>query len=304
MVLRTDPPRLPPAWHEYIGVALRQESGDTNLRRSMHDMGPEETERRMIVATLKLFREAAYDTGRSFKGSLWSVAWLLFAMLVTSAASRMLAPMGFAGGFVLGAIHIAMVGWYLSQLRKAVALRAAVTLDDLRGTAGELFWETMSVAFVFFIAQLFLMATPPTIQLGVGLAASLIFNPVPELIYLGRSQSIELLQDAASFMQRQGPEWLLMHLGVTGVLVAGMAALGLGAEPALLVTMIQLFGPFFGFLTAPASVAAATGLSATGLVLALVLFALTHAVMLFRGHLFKRLSSTSRRSRAWQQRVR
>lgn len=257
----------------------------------------------MIVATLKLFRDAAIDTGRSFGQSLWSVAWLLFAVVVMAAGSRLLAPLGFAGGFVLGALHIFVVGWYLAQLRHAVTLRRRLTLDDLQGSAGQLFWETMSVAFVFFIAQLVLMMAPPTIQLVAVLAASLIFNPVPELIYLGRTQSVELLQDAATFMQRQGPEWLLMHLAITGVLVAGMALFGLGVQPALVVTMVQVFGPFFGFLTAPAAVIEGAGASPLGLALGLFVFATTHLVMLFRGHLFKRLGSTSRRSRAWQQRM-
>jgi len=258
----------------------------------------------MIRATLTLFRESASDTARSFKNSLWSVPWLLFAMVLTAAAGQLLAPAGLVGGFVMGAIHIGLVGWYLAQLQSAVTLRRAMSLDDVWGKAGALFWETMSVAFVFFIAQLVLMMAPATIQAVVVLAASLIFNPVPELLYLGRSQSVELLQEAAGFMQHNGPEWLLMHLTVTGVLVVAMAALGMGAQPALLVSMIQLFGPFFGFLSAPAGVAAAMGLSPLGLGIAVVLFALTHVVMLFRGHLFKRLSGSSRRSRAWQERMR
>jgi len=257
----------------------------------------------MIRATLTLFRQAGSDTIRSFRSSLWSVPWLLFAMLVTAVAGRALAPFGFAGGFVLGAIHIGLVGWYLAQLRQAVTLRRALTFDDVQGSMGALFWETMSVAFVFFVAQLFLMMAPPTIQAVVVLAASLLFNPVPELIYQGRSQSVELLQDAGAFMQHNGPEWLLMHLSFTGVLVLGMAGLGLAAEPVLLISMLELFGPFFGFLTAPAGVVTALGLSPMGAVVALVLFGLTHVVMLFRGHLFKRLSGSSRRSRAWQQRM-
>lgn len=257
----------------------------------------------MIVATLKLFREAATDAVRSFGQSLWSVAWLFFAVVLMTVGSLALSPFGMAGGFVLGALHIFIVGWYLAQLRHAVTLRRRMSFDDVQGSAGQLFWETMSVAFVFFLGQLLLMAAPPTIQLVAVLAASLIFNPVPELLYLGRSQSVELLQEAGSFMQRQGPEWLLMHLGITGALVGALALLGLGADPTLLVTMIQIFGPFFGFLTAPVSVLAGVGVGPIGLVMALVVFAATHLVMLFRGHLFKRLHATSRRSRAWQQRM-
>jgi len=258
----------------------------------------------MIGATLTLFRDAGTDTLRSFRNSLWSVPWLLFAMLLTAAAGMIFGPMGMAGGFILGAIHIGLVGWYLAQLRHAVTLRRAMTFDDVQGTAGALFWETMSVAFVFFLAQLFLFMAPATIQAVAVLGASLLFNPVPEMIYQGRSQSVELLQDAAGFMQHNGPEWLLMHLGFTGALVAGMVALGLAADPALIITMLQLFGPFFGFLQAPAGVVMSLGLSPLGFVVAAVLFALTHVVMLFRGHLYKRLAGSSRRSRAWQQRMR
>lgn len=257
----------------------------------------------MIAATLELFRDAAVDTGRSFVASLWSVAFLLVAMVLMGVAAGALGGFGMAGGFVLGGLHIFVAGWYLSQLRQAVSLRRRLTLDDIQRSAGNLFWETMSVLFVFFVAQLFLMAAPQNIQMAIVLAVSLIFNPTPELLYQGRSQSLDLLMDAASFMQRQGPEWLIMHLGVTGLLVAGLAGLGLGAEPALLVTMIQLFGPFFGFLSAPAAVVGVAGISPLGLGLGLVVFALTHLVMLFRGHLFKRLSSGSRRGRAWQQRM-
>jgi hypothetical protein len=69
----------------------------------------------------------------------------------------------------------------------------------------------------------------------------------------------------------------------------------------LAVNLVQAFGPFFGFITIGSY--ALVGMDPLHFGGALVLLAFSHWFLLFRGRLYRRLSGSSRRTRAWRSRM-
>lgn len=255
-----------------------------------------------LTGILPLLREALHETARSTARSGAAFAALVGATPVILLASALAAPLGIVGGFLVSLLHAALVGWYLALIGVAQTQPRKLTLGDLRGLFGRYLWEVMSVRFVFWIASLLLDQTPVW-WIAVAISA-VVFNPVPEIIYQRDTRALALLQDAARFVQENWPEWFGVHL-VAGALFAVPLALLLGPEAAVaqIVTVLQLFGPWFGFITAGVQVLGLAGsgaMSALGAVLTLVF---VHAWMIFRGHLFRKLSRSSRRSRAWKARL-
>jgi hypothetical protein len=260
----------------------------------------------MLTATLALYREAATDAARSLAQGVWGVLALAVAHLVLFAVGTFVSlasggdpTLRFVLGFLQGFAHAAVVGWYLGLVELGVTGRRRVGFNDLTDRIGVWTWEVISVLFIFWIASEVLATLGGGLVLIGALVATVVFNPAPEQIYQDRTTSLDLLGEGARFMQRAWPEWLGAHaLVLLGLVVLSLVAPG--GLPAL--GLITLFGPFFGFIDAPGSLLGHDYTPAS-VAAGLVMLVVVHATMLFRGHLYKRLRASSRRSRAWQQRM-
>lgn len=256
----------------------------------------------IVKATLRLYREALVDTWRSLGRSLWAIAFLLAANVGWYLLAGLLAGTGVAGGFVLGFARAGLIGWYLSLLEVSVVSRRKLRPDDVRDGFGVYFWETISVLFLFFIPELIIGLSAPQLLPFLVPVAALMFNPAPEALYQDRTQSVRLLGDALQFMQQNWPEWLAPHLLAVGLLFGwGYALTGI-VHTGWWVDVAQTFGPFFEFIHPGALALRLGGVGPAGIVSFGVLLFFVHGFMLFRGHLYRRLRSSSRRSRSWQAR--
>lgn len=256
----------------------------------------------MIATTWNLYRAALRDTAGSLRRSGWAVGLLLGGFLARGTAGVLMAPFGLAGGFALGFLHALLIGWYLSLVQIAVQQRRTVRWDDLRDHAGHLFQETLSILFLFSIAQWVLGAVSPVALFVAVPLANFAFNVAPELVWAGRNTGTALLGDAWAFLRENWPEWLVPNaLAAAAVTALYVSAAG-RFEGRFAIDALQTFGPWFGFLDLPALVTAGFG-RPLGLPAALIGGALTHAFVLFRGHLYLALAKGSRRSRAWQARL-
>lgn len=249
----------------------------------------------LVTATLRIYRQAAGDAGRAFARGAWAFLLLVLAFPVLTLVGKLVAPLGFAGGFLYSIVQAAAVGTYLATLQDALSLRRGMDLAIVRGNLGRYTWDVIGVLFPLFLLDLLLsvMRTPSGLMLAVSVLIGVALNPVPEMIGRARSRGADLLQDALTFMQGNGVEWLLPQVLLLGGLVL--------AWPSLALSIVALFGPQFGFIHA-GGLALAGGATPLGVALGLAILAGVHLVMLFRGALYVRLGDGGRRARAWRAR--
>jgi hypothetical protein len=246
-----------------------------------------------------LYRDTAV---LAFKRALkaWPVAFslILYAAILYVAAG-LLGGLGIVGGLLLSLVAAACGSGYLYLLLQAVR-GLPVRFDDLRRGFGALFGDVISVMFALWIIGLILSIfvrgsgpNGPAIAAMIGLAMAFFLNPVPEMIYLGRSRSFELLLDSARFVFANPVIWFLPNLLFALILLAPTGALSVGHPGELLLVFSQVFSP--------AGVAVIFGALPRWTFPLLLLF--VHYVMVFRGLLFEALTSGSSRRRAWQARL-
>lgn len=250
----------------------------------------------LVTATLRIYRLAAADAARAFARSALAFVLLLLAFPVLVAAAGLAGGMGIAGGFFYSLLQAAVVGTYLTTLQDALSRHRAMDLAIVRSNLGRHSWDVIGVLFPLWLLDLLLgvIGTPSLVLLGVSLVIAVLLNPVPEMIGRARSRGVDLLQDALTFMQGNGVEWLVPQVLVLAVPVVLYPALGL--------TVVSLFGPRFGFIHA-GGLALSGGLTPLGVGGGLLILASVHLFMLFRGALFTRLGEGGRRARAWRARL-
>jgi len=257
----------------------------------------------LLKATWALYKDSAVDAAKGLGRSMFAVLALALAFVVLAVVGALVGGFGMAGGFIMGLVEVVVIGWYLSLVEVGVVANRRVTFSDLRQNVGRYFWEVISILFIFWIGELVLGMAAPAVLLVAVPVCVLLFNPVPEMIYQERTQSMALLSDSLRFMQENWPEWLGAQL-LAGVFLGGWAWLVFGGrpDPAMILKLVQVFGPWFGFIQVGSY--ALASLAVGGFIGAVVILAFTHFFMLFRGHLYRRLRHSSRRGRAWQSRMR
>jgi len=195
-----------------------------------------------------------------------------FVLNVTFAAAPLL---GIVGGFLASLVWAGCVGSFL-YLVEMMVRTSRVTLDDFRRSAGAYLWDVVGVTFIVWVAFWLLrpaLATVPQgamLLLGLNLVAAVFFNAVPELIYLGRCSSLDLLRESYGFIGDNWIEWFPATFALATL---------------ILVTAALPVPPLLDWLK-----------------LALVALLLVYA-MVVRGLLFLELQGTSRRSRAFRYRM-
>jgi hypothetical protein len=250
-------------------------------------------------AMLRLYRDTAVLAARRALKA-WPVAFsLIIYAIILMAAARLLGGLGLVGGLLIGLVAAACASGYLYLLLQAVR-GLPVRLADLRQGFSALFGDVISVMFALWIIRLVLMLVVQgagdrgdAIAAIVGLAMAFFLNPVPELIYLGKSRSFDLLLESSRFVMANPVAWFLPNVILAVLLLLPTGALAVGHPGELLLVFSAIFSP--------AGVAFLFG--GVPLWLVPLLLLLVHYAMVFRGLLFESLSSSSSRQRAWQSRL-
>jgi hypothetical protein len=212
----------------------------------------------------RVFRRAAELLGRN-----WQVALLAAAYLVALAAlGGVLAPFGLVGGLVWTTARAAACGSWLVFVEQVVRSGRA-NLGDLPSSFGAYFGDMLNIFFLLFLGQVALLQFPFLFILFL-LAALVFLNAVPELVYLGRFSTMELLAESYRFIGTNWIEWFPPNLALLVVLAAVHAVLP----------------------PAPLGLVRAAGV---GLVLAFL--------FIMRGLLFLELTTSSRRAREFRRRA-
>ena len=263
----------------------------------------------IIQATIRLYQEALVATARSFT-RCWiiSMAVVIFAVLMTI-AGRLAAPLGIAGGFILGAVNALLIGATLSLIEESVKSPRRIRFKEIWGVFGHYFWDVIGVLFVLWIPLMVLeratlgIPNGPLITSAVFLLLFIVLNPAPEVIYQVRHDSpLDVMRVSYEFIIENWIEWFLPLVIVVGPLglrfvfnLTSEVGRGAGLN-------------FFEILFVPGMVLA-TWLAQLGLPKEvswlLVIFLtppLAVLMMMFRGHLFAALHGSSRRQRLFRAR--
>jgi hypothetical protein len=251
-----------------------------------------------VLGVLRLYGEtAALAARRALRA--WPVAFsLVLYALVLALLTPLVGPLGMAGGIIVMLVLAACLSSYLHLISHVVA-GIRLRWSDLRQSAGARFWDVISVLFAFWVLDLAIRyvlapaAGPkaPIVIALVGLATAVFFNPVPELLYQGTSRSFLLLADAVRFVSRHGLEWLIPNLLFAAALLAPLGKLH-GPAGQVVLDMAQLLAPNNQGM----ALLALFWQAPPWLQLPMLVF--VHFVMVFRGILFKELTSGGSRQRA------
>lgn len=249
----------------------------------------------LLTATLRLYLDSARDAGRAFARSAWALGVLVIVAPILTIATLLVGALPMIGGMLVALLMDACAGTYLACLQDALSMRRPMSFAGVRSNLGRYTWDIVSVQFPLWLVTFFLgmLQLPGPLALAFQLACFLFLNALPESIGRSRTRSIDALQEVASFMTREGPEWFVGQLP----LFVGLG-LWVGWGTAF------DFGPQFGFILSGGMVFSSLTLGGAVVAQALGLVALTHLWMLFRGALYQRLQAGGRRQRAWQENFR
>ncbi|MHB1844595.1 MAG: hypothetical protein ACYCWW_07150 [Deltaproteobacteria bacterium] len=245
-----------------------------------------------------LARLALLAARRAFKA--WPVALAVVVYAVAMAVGGMIfGRLGLAGGFLVGLLETVCIASYLHLLSLAVA-GSKLQWQDLWSGVGSFFNDVIGILFLLWIAGWAVGSLSnqagdhaPFVMAAYGLLVAVFLNPVPEIIYQGRSpgRSLELVAVSFRFIQSHWIEWFLPNVALAFALVALVYG-PRGVEPReLMVLLPSLFSLEGAYLLAP-SLAQGGALWTVPLVLALA-----HYAMVFRGLLFQELAGGGWRAR-------
>jgi len=227
----------------------------------------------------------------------WPVAFsvLVYAAIMLAAA-KVFGSIPVIGGLIIGLVLAGCVSSYITLLDNTVGGHRN-KWSDLKAGFGARFWDVVSVMFAFWIiglgSSLVVGSAGPqgvAIQAILSLTMAVFFNAVPELLYQGGSRSFGLLMDSARFITKHWASWFLPNLLFAAVALAPSGALWV-RHPG---DLVLLFKDVFS-LTGPMLLVQALPLWLLPLPLLWL-----HFVMVYRGVLYKELSHSNARLRAFQ----
>lgn len=174
---------------------------------------------RWVADTLALYRDVCQRSLRLFARNPVLVVPALATMGV-GLLWPMLAWLGFLGGLVM--VVVESMCWSALLASTGDAIRSGrVTMADVRTGFIAYLGDVLNVRFILWLGSWALASTPPQAQILVLVAAIVFLNAVPELIYLGRYGTVDLIGASYRFMAENWIEWAPPNVLLVAALVAG-----------------------------------------------------------------------------------
>jgi len=236
---------------------------------------------KVLLAYARLYGECFERTFSGLRKNTWTVllpvplylTWYWLPILL----GGLLAPLGMVRGILFALLFAALASCYLYFTGEIVA-HSRVTLAEFQQSIRAYFWSVVNVTFVFWVAgfvlDLVLRSNPKAGFLfdAIMIAALVMLNALPEVIYArGTFGGLATLQRTISFMQQNWIEWLVPNAALGAVLYVVRT-----------------------WVSRPDAIGQVLG--------AVVIGALFHVAMVFRGHLFLALDGSSHRQRMFRYR--
>jgi len=261
--------------------------GKTIPRGGMMDWGA------LVRSTIQLYRQAAIETGQKITRNWWvGFLPLLYGVILFFTASFVF-HLGMIGGFVFGLISAMCTSSYVFFLAGVVNGQRMLPTDLAESWRPYLSPVITILFFLFLVRMTLSLALPPVaasqdVAFIVTLILLVILNPIPEVIYLGRSDGFGILQESVDFLRENWLEWFLP--------LALLTIFSLGFP--LPVSPLQVGQLGFPFMS---TIGLLSG-SIENILWSILGVFLLFALMVFRGLLFRALFGSSRRQRIYRSR--
>ncbi|MFN8640634.1 MAG: hypothetical protein U0802_02820 [Candidatus Binatia bacterium] len=212
-----------------------------------------------LTVTLDIYRRA-FTRGGSLAVRNWPVLLSAFAYAGILLVGGYLATfLGIVGGFLMSLLFAACASSFL-YLVEMIVRTNRVSWEDFTRSFGVYLWDVVGVSFAlwlfWFVVTPFLHQLPQghVAVLAIELVLVVLFNAVPELIYLGHSGLVDLLARSYQFVAANWIEWfppnllLMAGLGLLWGVPLGDGPLPLVLRPALLSLFVYFAMVVRGFL--------------------------------------------------------
>jgi hypothetical protein len=236
-----------------------------------------------MFSILRVYGECLTRTFGPILKSPWVLLLPMAYGMASNTATMLLAPLGIVGGFILGFIAAALAASFLYMIDELVS-KNPIHLSELVTSVRRYLWPVMNVMFVFWIASILLgpllsQASNSTgIYMGLMLVLFVLLNATPEAIYQkGMYGGLDILKESIRFIQENWIEWFIPNLAFLA---------------------IAWFGIPFVLNLVPDAV----GGWGYRLISGLIEGCLILPVMVFRGHLYRELDTSTARQRRFRYR--
>jgi len=269
----------------------------------------------LLSATLQLYRQALQATWRSLMRSWVTVAALIGFALLFVGAARIVGSLGMIGGVLLGLVNALLVGATLRLIEQSLSAVRTIQFTDVTESFGHYFWDVIGVGFVLWLPMMALdMGTQANpyggfLSSAVTLLLFILLNAAPEVIYQVRHDSpLDVFKASYEFVLEHWIEWFLpfallalpIVVSPSGIQEFFNLSTGIGRGAGLnffqlLLLPFTLIGGWMSYV----------GLDpeAQWVLLLLLTPLVATTALLFRGHLFALLRSSTRRQRMFAHRT-
>lgn len=269
----------------------------------------------LLSATLHLYRQVLQATWQSLMRSWVMVAALVGFALLFVGAARIVGPLGMIGGVLLGLVNALLVGATLRLIEQSLSAVRTIQITDVTESFGHYFWDVIGVGFVLWLPMMALdMGTQANpyggfLSSAVMLLLFLLLNAAPEVIYQIRHDSpLDVFKASYEFVLVHWIEWFLpfailalpIAVSPSGIQEFFNLSTGIGRGAGLnffqlILLPFTLIGGWMSYV----------GLDpdAQWIFLLLLTPLVATTALLFRGHLFALLRSSTRRQRMFAHRA-
>ncbi|TJX13032.1 hypothetical protein E9840_11165 [Tissierella creatinini] len=244
---------------------------------------------------MDLLKDFKYVTEHSFKKTIESlkknyliiftvlVYWIITLTVGSIVSFIFRGPLWIISGFITYFIQSAIISNYLYLLFNIINYNR-FNLNDFKQGFTAFLWKIYGVFFILYIGELLLSAlgnilgtAAVFLNLIIMIAALVLLNALPESIYLRSNSPVDTLMYALGFMKENWLNW-----GIPNIILMGLIYLTTGN------ILTSFVNTSIGFVLG-------SGLKDIALYfIGQIIFSF---MMIYRGHLFKILSTSTRRKR-------
>ena len=166
-----------------------------------------------IMVITKIYRSCAVEALRSLIRNWLIIPASVAAYVISGIATGMAVQLGVIGGILAGLLEVLLLAYYYAWL-KICNDREKLNTGNIGVLDSEIFSSTLSAAFIIFLAlqTVRIMShgmRPDPLSPLAQLAVFLVFNCLPEVIYVQKDSSLEAFASALRFTRRYWMEWYL-----------------------------------------------------------------------------------------------